>query len=82
MEAGEGEAGGARVGGGEEEGLVEVDQGAAADDVKHSACHAQQRLLGRYMTFEKKKLDSAEYHVKLISPLSTDGGQAVEVSER
>ena len=45
MEAGEGEAGGARVGGGEEEGLVEVDQGAAADDVKHSACHAQQRLL-------------------------------------
>ena len=47
MEAGEGEAGGARVGGGEEEGLVEVDQGGAADDVKHSACHAQQRLLGK-----------------------------------
>ena len=47
MEAGEGEAGGAGVGGGEEEGLVEVDQGAAAYDVKHSACHAQQRLLGK-----------------------------------
>ena len=45
MEAGKGEAGGAGVGGGGEEGLVEVDQGAAADDVKHSACHAQQRLL-------------------------------------
>ena len=47
VEAGEGEAGGARVGGGGEEGLVEVDQGGAADDVKHSTCHAQQCLLER-----------------------------------
>ena len=40
MEAGEGESSGARVGGRGEEGLVEVDQGGAADDVKNSACHA------------------------------------------
>ena len=73
MKTGHGKAGGARVGGGGEEGLVEVDlmlynpksvvndrcrrckrrggavevnQGRAADDVQHSACHAKQRLLG------------------------------------
>ena len=40
MEAGQGEAGGAGIGGRGEEGLVEVDQGGAADDVKNSACHA------------------------------------------
>ena len=45
MEAGEGKAGGARVGGGGEQGLVEVDQGGAAGDVKHSTCHAQQCFL-------------------------------------
>ena len=45
MEAGKGQAGGARVGGGGEQGLVEVDQGGAAGDVKHSTCHAQQCFL-------------------------------------
>ena len=45
VEAGEGEAGGARVGGGGEEGLVEVDQGGATDDVEHPACHAKQQFL-------------------------------------
>ena len=63
VEAGEGEAGGARVGGGGEEGLVEVDQGGATDDVKHSACHAQQRLLKRIF-YLSKECDSIEYHVK------------------
>ena len=55
MEAGEGQAGGARVGGGGEQGLVEVDQGGAAGDVKHPACHAQQCFLWKISVYGLEK---------------------------